>query len=136
MTDSNPFGLSLGWVIAYVDDPGAASAFYETAFGFTPEFASPDNTYAQLDTGATKLAFAAYALGDGNFPGGVQRAPASGPPPNVEIVLVSTEVDAAYAHAVEAGCEALAAPEDKPHGQRVSYVRDPFGTLVEIASPV
>ena len=136
MTDPRTLGLRLGWVIAYVDDPGAASDFYARTFGFAQEFASPDNSYAQLDTGATKLAFATYALGVGNVPGGVQRAPTSGPPPNVEIVLVTDEVDAAYAHAVEAGCEALSAPEDKPHGQRVSYVRDPFGTLVEIASPI
>jgi catechol 2,3-dioxygenase-like lactoylglutathione lyase family enzyme len=30
----------------------------------------------------------------------------------------------------------LADPIDKPHGQRVAYVRDPFGTLIEIASPL
>jgi predicted enzyme related to lactoylglutathione lyase len=136
MTDTAFTPPTLGWVIAYVDDPGAASAFYEKTFGFTAEFAAPDNQYAQLDTGATKLAFAVYALGDANFPGGVQRAPQSGPPPNVEIVLATREVDATYARAVAAGCEALAEPEDKPHGQRVSYVRDPFGMLVEIASPM
>jgi uncharacterized glyoxalase superfamily protein PhnB len=35
---------------------------------------------------------------------------------------------------LEAGCTALAEPQDKPHGQRVAYVRDPFGTLVELAT--
>lgn len=120
MTDSNPT-LSLGWVIAYVDDPAAASAFYAETFGLTVELVVPDGSYAQMDTGGTRLAFASYALGDSNFPG---------------ITLVTTGVDAAYARAVDAGCEPLAAPEDKPQGQRVSYVRDPFGTLVEIASPL
>src|ERR1700761_9214630 len=66
--DINP--LTLGWTIVYVDDPVAASAFYQQAFGLRPEFAAPDGTYAQLDTGQTKLAFAAYSLGEGNFPGG------------------------------------------------------------------
>ena len=63
-----------------------ASAFYERTFGLRPEFAAPDGSYAQLDTGPTKLAFAS--------------------------------------------------PADKPHGQRVAYLRDPFGTLIELATPL
>jgi lactoylglutathione lyase len=128
--------MRLGWVIVYVDDAAAAAAFYERAFGLKADFVGPGETYAQLDTGPTKLAFAAYTLGDDNIAGGVRRAGTDGPPPNVEITLVHEDVDAAYAQALEAGCEPLAAPEDKPHGQRVAYVRDPFGTLVELASPI
>lgn len=132
-TDITP--LTLGWTIVYVDDPVAASAFYERAFGLRPEFAAPDGSYAQMDTGQTKLAFAAYSLGEGNFPGGVAH-PDADQPSNVELALVSPDVDGATAHAIEAGCAPLADPTDKPHGQRVAYVRDPFGTLIEIASPL
>lgn len=128
--------LRLGWVIAYVDDPAAAGAFYERAFGLRGEFAAPDGSYAQLDTGPTKLAFASYALGEKNFDGGVRRAPLEGQPANVEITLVADDVDAAHARALDAGCTPLAPPVDKPHGQRVAYVRDPFGTLVELATPL
>jgi catechol 2,3-dioxygenase-like lactoylglutathione lyase family enzyme len=73
--------LRLGWVIVYVDEPAAASEFYGRAFGLRAEFVAGSGTYAQLDTGPTRLAFAAY-------------------------------------------------------GQRVAYVRDPFGTLVELATPI
>ncbi|MGI8749211.1 MAG: VOC family protein [Thermoleophilaceae bacterium] len=52
----------------------------------------------------------------------------------MEIALVFDDVHAAYARA--AGCSALTEPSDKPHGQTVAYVRDPWGTLVEVASPV
>jgi predicted enzyme related to lactoylglutathione lyase len=127
--------LRLGWVIVYVDDPAAAAAFYEKTFGLRGEFVAGSGTYAQLDTGPTRLAFAAYTLGDGNFPGGVQR-PQEGTPPNVEIALVADDVDGAYERALAAGCTPLAEPADKPQGQRVAYVRDPFGTLVELASPI
>jgi lactoylglutathione lyase len=127
--------LTLGWTIVYVDDPVAASAFYERAFGLRPEFAAPDGTYAQLDTGQTKLAFAGYSLGESNFPGGVAR-PDADRPGNVEVALVAPDVDGATARAIEAGCASLADPIEKPHGQRVAYVRDPFGTLIEIASPL
>ncbi|HUO74415.1 MAG TPA: VOC family protein [Solirubrobacteraceae bacterium] len=128
--------LTLGWVIVYVDDPPAASDFYQRTFGLKGEFAAPDGSYAQLHTGATRLAFASYHLGEHNFPGGVRRAPTDGAPTNVEITLVADDVDAAYAIALDAGCEGLAPPKDEPRGQRVSFVRDPFGTLVEIASPM
>src|ERR671912_1837221 len=130
------FELSLGWVIVYVDEPGAAAAFYERAFGLRTDFTVPSGSYAQMDTGATKLGFASYGLGDGNFPGGVRRATSDGQPPNMEIALVHEDVDGAYAHALQSGCSSLAEPQDKPQGQRVAYVRDPFGTLVEIASPL
>ncbi len=128
--------LLLGWVIVYVDDPPAARDFYMRAFGLEGGFVAPTGTYAELDTGTTKLAFAAYSLGDGNFPGGVRPAPLEGRPPNVEIALVADDVDRAYSEALDAGCTALAAPSDKPQGQRVAYVRDPFGTLLELATPL
>jgi lactoylglutathione lyase len=136
-SDTAPaIAMQFGWTIVYVDDPAAAAAFYERTFGLPREFAAPDGSYAQLDTGATKLAFASYALGADNFAGGVRRAGADGAPPNVEIVLVHDEVDRAYEIARAAGCEALAPPLDKPHGQRVAYLRDPFGTLLELATPL
>jgi predicted enzyme related to lactoylglutathione lyase len=127
--------MKLGWVIVYVDDPPAAAEFYERAFGLRGGFVAPGGTYAELDTGPTKLAFAAYSLGEDNFDGGVRR-PDSGQPANVEIALVAEDVDGAHARALEAGCTALAPPADKPQGQRVAYVRDPFGTLVELATPL
>jgi lactoylglutathione lyase len=136
MTDTKAaITMQLGWTIVYVDDPPAVLEFYERTFGLTRDFVAGDS-YAQLDTGATKLAFAAYSLGEDNFPGGVRRAGADGPPPNVEIVLVHEDVDTAYRIALDAGCESLAAPQDKPQGQRVAYVRDPFGTLLELATPL
>jgi predicted enzyme related to lactoylglutathione lyase len=127
--------MTLGWVIAYVDDPAAAAAFYEGTFGLRTEFVVPGE-YAQMDTGTTKLGFATYALARSHFDGGVRPAGSEGPPPNVEIVLVAADIDAAYRIAVDAGCEPLAAPVDMPQGQRVGYVRDPFGTLVELATPL
>jgi uncharacterized glyoxalase superfamily protein PhnB len=128
--------MLLGWVIVYVEDPPAAREFYMRAFGLQGGFVAGSNTYAELDTGATKLAFAAYTLGEQNVPGGVRPAAGEGRPPNVELALVAGDVDAAFARAVEAGCASLAEPKDKPQGQRVAWVRDPFGTLLELATPL
>lgn len=126
------FAMTLGWTIVYVESPDEAAAFYERVFGMRVEFAVGE--YAQLDTGSTKLGFAAYALGERNFDGGVRHA--DDRPCNVELALVHEDVDGAFRHALDAGCEALAEPKDKPQGQRVAWVRDPFGTLVELASPL
>jgi lactoylglutathione lyase len=136
MADGAAEPMRLGWVIVYVDDPAEASAFYERTFGLPGEFVHESGTYAQLATGTTRLAFAAHSLAEGNFDGGVARGDGASKPANVEIALVHTDVDAAYERALAAGCSPLAAPQDKPHGQRVAYVRDPFGTLVELATPV
>jgi uncharacterized glyoxalase superfamily protein PhnB len=130
-----PTDINLGWVIVYVDDPTATSEFYARTFGFEREFVAPDGSYTQFLTGSTKLGFASYGLGEANFPGGVRR-PDNEQPDNVEITLVSTDVDALYATALEAGCTPLSEPVDKPHGQRVGWVRDPDGTLLELATPM
>lgn len=96
----------------------------------------PDGSYAQLDTGPTKLAFACYTLGESSIAGGVRRPGENEQPPNCELTLVADDVDAVYPTALRAGCTALAEPTDKPHGQRVAYVRDPFGTLLELGTPM
>ena len=86
--------MTLGFVIAYVEDPAAAAAFYERTFGLRKDFVVPGE-YAQMDTGPTKLGFATYQLAGGNFDGGVYPAASDAPPPNVEIALVAEHVDAA-----------------------------------------
>jgi len=126
----------LGWVIVYVPDVERAVDLYERAFGLTRAFIDPSGHFGQLATGETALAFAHESLADGNFPGGVQHPGGGAPPFNVELALVFDDVEAAFARAVDAGCTSLAAPEEKPHGQTVGWVRDPFGTLIEIASPL
>jgi len=79
---------------------------------------------------------ASEELGDSHFEGGFQHATSTTPPCNVELCLVFDDVASAYERAVAAGASPLAAPEVKPWGQTVAYVRDAFGTLVELASPI
>ena len=83
----------------------------------------------------SRLGFAAYALAASNFPGGVRRA-GGGTAAQRRDQLVAEDVEAADARALDAGCTPLAPPADKPQGQRVGYVRDPSGTLVELATPL
>ena len=105
--------MRLGWVIVYVDGPPAARELYMRAFGLEGGFEAPGGTYAELDTGTTKLAFAAYTLGEANFSGGVRPAALEGRPANVELALVSEDVDGAYTRALDAGCTSLSAPANR-----------------------
>ncbi|RYF26102.1 MAG: VOC family protein [Comamonadaceae bacterium] len=128
--------MKLGYTIVYVPDVPASLHFFSTAFGFGVKFLHESETYGELATGETTLAFAAHALGHGNFEGGHVAASDSAQPLGMEIALVTADVHAAHAQALAAGARELAAPTAKPWGQVVSYVRSPDGTLIELCTPV
>ena len=126
--------MKLFSTILYVPDVERAAAFYERAFGLRRRLVDPAGIYVAMSTGETTLAFASQAFVHGN---GLRFAPVdrAGDPPGIEINFVTENVRAAFERAVSAGGEAWLEPAEQPWGQTVSYVRDPFGFLVEIASP-
>ncbi|WP_054022043.1 VOC family protein [Piscinibacter sakaiensis] len=128
--------MRFGYTIAYVADVAASLDFFERAFGFARRFLHDSGSYGELDTGATTLAFAAHALADTNFAGGHVAADASPRPLGIEIAFVTDDVAAAHARAIAAGAREMAAPQPRPWGQVVSYVRCPDGLLVELCTPV
>ena len=128
--------MKLGYTIIYVPSVADSLAFFTRAFGLEQRFLHESGTYGELNTGETTLSFAAHELGDMNFPGGHVRASDSAQPLGMEIALVTDDVAAAHARAVEQGATELAAPSAKPWGQVVSYVRAPDGTLVELCTPI
>jgi lactoylglutathione lyase len=126
--------VRFGYTILYVRDVPASVAFYERAFQQPRRLLHESGQYAELETGPTTLAFAAHELASANLPG--QPQPGAGPAgDSFEVCFVTDDVEGAYARAVEAGAEAVREPQVKPWGQHAAYVRDPDGTLVEIASP-
>lgn len=128
--------MKLGYTIIYVPNVAESLAFFEHAFGFSRRFVHESGDYGELETGETTLAFASHELGNANFPAGFVAASASSQPLGIEIALVTPFVAEAHAKALAAGATELKAPEAKPWGQVVSYVRSPDGVLVEICSPV
>jgi lactoylglutathione lyase len=128
--------VKLGYTILYVADVAASLRFCEEAFGLARRFLHESGDYGELDTGATTLAFASHALADANFSGGIVRAGESKQPLGMEIALVTSDVPAAHAKALAAGAKELKAPQQKPWGQTVSYLRAPDGCLVELCTPM
>jgi lactoylglutathione lyase len=128
--------MRFGYTILYVRDVSASLDFYERAFGQRRRFLHESGEYGELDTGGTALAFADLELAASNLPDRFRPAPAGASAPAYEVCFVSEDVGSAYERAVREGAEPVTAPQTKPWGQDVAYVRDPDGTLVEIASPV
>ena len=127
--------MRFGYAIAYVPDVLATVDFYERAFGLRRGYVADNHNYAELDTGTTRLAFVSEGQADTLIRGGYRHNVPTDDPPGFEFALVTDDVDAAYRRAIEAGAADAAAPEDKPWGQRIAYVRDVNGVLVELVTP-
>ena len=134
---SNPT-VSLGYVILYVSDVAAELAFYGKAFGLAKRFYHDDDgkAYGELETGATRLAFASLKLAESHLKQKVVVASPGKTPIGVEIALTTSDVASWYKRALEAGASSVSEPTAKPWGQTVAYVRDPQGHLVEICTPM
>ena len=130
--------VSLGYVILCVKDVAASLSFYEAAFGLPRRFFHDDgvNAYGELETGATRLAFASLDLAKSNLNHDIVAASLDKPPLGVEVALVTADVPALFARALKAGATAMCKPAAKPWGQTVAYVRDNSGHLVELCTPV
>jgi lactoylglutathione lyase len=128
--------MRFGYTILYVRDVAATLDFYERAFGQQRRFLHESGEYAELETGATTLAFATHGLVALSVPGVFSPAEASPAPPAFEVCFVTEDVAGAFQRALEAGAVEASTPQVKPWGQEVAYVRDLEGNLVELASPV
>ena len=127
--------MKFGYTILYVKDVPRSVAFYEDAFGIGRRFVHEAGMYAEMDTGATTLAFAANGLAKSNLPCGFEENDLSRLPGGFEIAFVTDDVAAAYQRALAAGATAVTAPTAKPWGQIVAFVRDKDGIVVELCSP-
>ncbi|ATR82882.1 VOC family protein [Pseudomonas sp. FFUP_PS_473] len=128
--------MKFAYTILYVPDVASSLAFFEQAFGINRRFLHESGDYGELDTGATTLAFASRALGQANLPEGLVVAAESARPLGMEIALATDTVEVAHAQALACGATELKAPEQKPWGQTVSYLRCPDGLLVELCTPM
>jgi catechol 2,3-dioxygenase-like lactoylglutathione lyase family enzyme len=128
--------VRFGYTILYVRDVAASLEFYERAFGQTRRLLHESGQYAELETGATTLAFASRELAASNLPEGASADARDEPPTVFEVCFVSDDVEADHTRAVEAGARTVSEPQVKPWGQHVAYVRDLEGNLIELASPV
>lgn len=124
------------YTILYVENVTETIEFYEKAFGFIRKFITPENDYGELISGETTLAFASMLLASQNFKTGVKRITNSKTPFGVELAFTTENIEADFQHAINSGATAFEPLTEKPWGQKVGYVRDNNGFLIEICSPM
>ncbi|MEL6557011.1 MAG: VOC family protein [Bacteroidota bacterium] len=128
--------IQYAYTILYVENVQETISFYQQAFGFQQKFLTPEKDYGEIVSGATTIAFANFELGNSNFSKGFQESQLSQKPFGFELVFTTTEVEKVMENAVEVGAEILEAPETKPWGQMVGYLRDINGFIIEICTPI
>ncbi|MCX9157349.1 VOC family protein [Niveibacterium sp. 24ML] len=128
--------MKFAYTIVYVADVSATLDFYRRAFGFATRFVTDDAQFGELDTGGTALAFARHDVAASSLPQGYRPLDADAQPAGIEVGFTTSDVPAAFDHAVAAGATPITAPLTKPWGQTVAYVRAPEGTLIELCTPM
>jgi catechol 2,3-dioxygenase-like lactoylglutathione lyase family enzyme len=117
------------YVILIVEDLDRALRFYTGVLGLPLGHRSGD--YAQLDTGATRLALYTRSAMAKTLSMSLEAPPANAP--GFEIGFKVDDVDAAFNELVAQGAPAVMPPTDRFWGQRTAYVCDPDGHLIELA---
>lgn len=117
------------YVVLIVEDLDRTLRFYMDVLGLQLGHRSGD--YAQLNTGATRLAF--YTREAMSKTLGLPLKAPGDETPGFEIGFKVEDVDEAFLETIEKGAMAAMRPTTRPWGQRTAYVRDPDGHLIELA---
>ncbi len=128
--------MKYGYTIIYVENVKETIEFYQKAFGFQQKFITPENDYGELISGETTIAFASIELGNSNFKNGFIRTDKTEKPFGVEMAFVTENIESDFKKAVEMGATEFEPLTKKPWGQKVGYVRDNNGFLIEICTPI
>lgn len=128
--------MKYGYTIIYVANVKETIDFYEKAFGFQQKFVTPENDYGELNSGETTIAFASIKLGNTNFKNGFKTMDENGKPFGVEMAFVTENIESDFKKALEMGATEFEPLTEKPWGQKVGYLRDNNGFLIEICTPI
>ena len=128
--------MKYGYTIIYVKDVVETIEFYEKAFGFQRKFITPEKDFGELLSGETTISFASIELGNTNFKKGFESLPNKGKPVGIEMAFVTEDIENDFQKAVYAGAVVYEKIVTKPWGQKVGYVRDNNGFLIELCTPI
>jgi len=125
--------MKLSYTILYVANIFETVDFYEKAFGLQRRFIHESGDYAEMETGATTLGFAAHNLATDILKRPYTKAGGANGLIGAQITLEPDDVKTAFDHALANGAKALVAPEVKPWNFEVAMVEDCNGHIVEFA---
>lgn len=128
--------MKFAYTILYVEDVTETIVFYEKAFGFIRKFITPESDYGELISGETTIAFASTELGNSNFKSGFEKVTNANKPFGVELAFTTENIETDFQNAINSGATEFEPLIEKPWGQKVGYVRDNNGFLIEICTPI
>ncbi len=128
--------MKYAYTILYVENIIETIEFYERAFGFSRKFITPEKDYGELISGETTIAFASIALGNSNFKNGFEKITKAKKPFGVELAFTTEHIESDFQKAMNAGATEFEPLVEKPWGQKVGYVLDNNGFLIEICTPI
>jgi len=128
--------LQYAYTILYVDDVLKTIEFYANAFGFKQKFLTPEKDYGEIVSGTTTLSFANIELGNSNFKNGFTKSTNQEKPFGFELAFTTHEVEKVMENAIKNGAILLSKTVEKPWGQKVGYLRDINGFIIEICTPI
>ncbi|WP_366915390.1 VOC family protein [uncultured Polaribacter sp.] len=128
--------MKYAYTILYVESVVKTVEFYTKAFGFSKKMITPENDYAELISGETTIAFASIELGKSNFKSGINIANTKDKPFGIELAFTSEKIDDDFKKAIDVGAKIFEPLTEKPWGQKVGYLLDNNGFLIEICTPI
>tara|TARA_B110001450_G_C17404508_1_gene393133 strand:+ start:238 stop:630 length:393 start_codon:yes stop_codon:yes gene_type:complete len=128
--------MKYAYTIIYVKNVTETIEFYKRVFGFEQKFVTPENDYGELISGETTIAFASIELGNSNFKQGFEKINKSKDPVGVEMAFTTKNIETDFKKAIEEGAIEFESLVEKPWGQKVGYVLDNNGFLIEICTPI
>tara|TARA_B110000093_G_C12853013_1_gene360114 strand:- start:37 stop:429 length:393 start_codon:yes stop_codon:yes gene_type:complete len=128
--------MKYAYTIIYVENVTETIEFYKRVFGFEQKFVTPENDYGELISGETTIAFASIELGNSNFKQGFEKINKSKDPVGVEMAFTTKNIETDFKKAIEEGAIEFESLVEKPWGQKVGYVLDNNGFLIEICTPI
>lgn len=128
--------MKYAYTIIYVENVTETIQFYEQAFGFQRKFITPEKDYGELDTGGTTISFASLELGTSNFSKGIDKVDKTKKTIGIELAFTTEDIEVDFHNAIDHGAIIFEKIVQKPWGQKVGYLRDINGVLIEICTPM
>ena len=128
--------IKYAYTILYVSSVIESLSFYEKAFGFERKFLTGEQDYGELRSGETVIAFASKKLANTNLSNGFMVATQTEKPFPIEMGFTTDDVEGTIEKAIQYGAKLEEPVKLKPWGQKVAYLRDNSGFLLEICTPM
>jgi len=128
--------IQYAYTILYVKDVPKTIEFYKKVLGFEQKMITPENDYGEIKSGTTTIAFANIELGQSNLKNGFIESNINNKPFGIELAFTTIDVEGTIKKALEHGAFLLEDPVTKPWGQKVGYIKDLNGFLLEICTPI